>query len=51
MYQDRILTDCFTQHFPNITSVVSNNETATTYQSLGRIEMSYPAPTGNCSQQ
>lgn len=39
------------QHFPNTTFVVSNNNTATVYESQGRIEMTFPEPPGNCSQQ
>ncbi|KAK4621533.1 hypothetical protein CLAFUW4_06963 [Fulvia fulva] len=38
-------------HFPNTTFVVSNNNTATVYESQGRIEMTFPEPPGNCSQQ
>ncbi|POS80976.1 hypothetical protein DHEL01_v200649 [Diaporthe helianthi] len=37
-------------HFPNKTFVASNNETATTYESWGRMEQTYPAPISNCSQ-
>ena len=38
------------QHFPNKTFVASNNDTATTYESWGRMEQTYPAPISNCSQ-
>ncbi|GIZ36599.1 hypothetical protein CKM354_000006900 [Cercospora kikuchii] len=38
-------------HFPNTTFVAENNNTATVYESHGRIEMTYPEPAGNCSQQ
>ncbi|KAH9825646.1 hypothetical protein Tdes44962_MAKER00576 [Teratosphaeria destructans] len=38
-------------HFPNVTFVKENNATATVYESYGRIEMTYPEPPGNCSEQ
>lgn len=52
---DKLLTEAdiepfFAQHFPNVTSIAENNETATVYESLGRIEQTYPAPISNCSQ-
>ncbi|KAF2763784.1 hypothetical protein EJ03DRAFT_332444 [Teratosphaeria nubilosa] len=38
-------------HFPNVTFTKENNSSATVYESHGRIEMTYPKPPGNCSEQ
>ncbi|KAL3420570.1 hypothetical protein PVAG01_07015 [Phlyctema vagabunda] len=37
-------------HFPNMTSIFSDNATATVYDSQGRIENDFTSSGGNCSQ-